>query len=344
MEKYDGLALFSGGLDSLLAIKLLEKQGLKILGLHFYSPFFGARDKVEKWQEEYGLKLLALDIGQEYLKMFLGRPKYGLGKVLNPCIDCKILMLKKAKELLTPFGAKFLVSGEVLGQRPMSQRRDTLPLIPREAGVEGILVRPLTALNLKPTEVEQSGLVQREKLLGIKGRGRKEQLALAREFGLTSIPSPAGGCLLTDLEMGKRYTSLLKYVKEPELRYFDLALWGRHFWWNNYWLIIGRNKADNDKLIKLAQDEYLLRLADYPGPIALGVYPKSWPQEILRQAASFLVHFAPKALRSEEKHLAIKVVKKEESFVLEVSKEPREVFKWQEPGWQEEVKRELIGK
>lgn len=344
MAKFDGLALFSGGLDSLLAIKVLQEQGLKILGLHFFSPFFGNPSKLEKWQEEYGLQLIAIDISQEYLKMLLNKPAHGLGSVLNPCIDCKILMLKEAKKLLPSFGASFLVSGEVLGQRPMSQRKDTLPLIVKKAEVEDILVRPLTALNLEPTLPERKGIIDRSKLLGFKGRGRKGQLALAKKFGFKDFATPAGGCLLTDPEISKRYTTILKNIDTPTPRHFEWALWGRHFWWEKHWLIIGRNKTDNESLLGFTREEYILRLVDFPGPVAIAVYPLKWDKSRLKEAASFLIHFAPKALRSGKNKFKISLKKEGLKEVLEVDLKLKDAFNWQEPIWYEEIKRSLNNK
>jgi tRNA U34 2-thiouridine synthase MnmA/TrmU len=189
---YDALALFSGGLDSLLAVKVLQEQNLRVLGLHYVSPFFGKPHLVEHWRKTYGIEAVPVDIRRAFLDM-LKRPAHGYGKHMNPCVDCKILMLAHARTLLPQYGAKFLVSGEVLGQRPMSQRADTLNLIRKGAAVQDLLLRPLSAQKLLPTPMETSGLVDRERLPGIWGRGRTEQLALAARFGITDIPTPAGG-------------------------------------------------------------------------------------------------------------------------------------------------------
>ena len=173
MKNYDGIALFSGGLDSILAARLLMEQGRSIKCLHFFSPFFGHPGRVEHWQEVYGLDITAVDASAAFVDMLRRGPAYGFGSAMNPCVDCKILMMRMARECMEEYGAKFLVSGEVLGQRPMSQRRDTLNVIRRDAEVRDILLRPLCAKLLDPTAAEESGLVDRSRLLGLNGRGRK---------------------------------------------------------------------------------------------------------------------------------------------------------------------------
>ncbi|WP_456325604.1 tRNA(5-methylaminomethyl-2-thiouridylate) methyltransferase [Desulfonauticus submarinus] len=342
-KKYHGLGLFSGGLDSILALKLIQRQGLNILGIHFYSPFFGAPEKIDYWEKLYGLELLGVDISKEYLSMLLGNVKHGLGKVLNPCVDCKILILKKVKKMLSMYGASFIVSGEVLGQRPMSQRRDTLFLILKEAGVSDILLRPLTALNLPSTRVENLGLVDRQKLLGIKGRGRKAQLELARQLGLEEIPSPAGGCLLTDPEMGKRYLMLISKISSPLSIDFLLCKIGRQFWWGNKWLIIGRNKEDNESLIKLSSSEdIILKIKDFPGPLGLARKGTNWSKEDLTLAASFLLLFAPKVRQSGHTEFGVLFLRERESTEVCVGLKNRKDFFWKEPEWDEKKKKLLL--
>ncbi|MDR2160805.1 MAG: tRNA(5-methylaminomethyl-2-thiouridylate) methyltransferase, partial [Desulfovibrio sp.] len=202
-ERYDVVSLFSGGLDSLLASRLIQAQGKKVLCLHFVTPFFGKPHLVDSWRDAYGLTVLPVDVGREFVDLLVRRPQHGFGKVLNPCVDCKILLLRRAREMMEMFGAKAIITGEVLGQRPMSQRRDSLNLIRREAGVRDLLLRPLCALRLEPTPAEISGFINRSALLGFSGRGRKNQMALAGEFGIAEIPSPAGGCRLTERESAR---------------------------------------------------------------------------------------------------------------------------------------------
>ncbi|MEG2139801.1 MAG: tRNA(5-methylaminomethyl-2-thiouridylate) methyltransferase, partial [Bilophila sp.] len=167
------VALFSGGLDSILATRLIQEQGLVVRCLHFVTPFFGKPHLIPHWEEVYGLSIEAVDVSEAYIRLLLERPEHGFGKVLNPCVDCKILMMRTAREIMARLGATFLISGEVLGQRPMSQRRDTLNVIRREGAVRDTLLRPLCAQHLDPTEPELSGLVDRSRLLSIFGRGRK---------------------------------------------------------------------------------------------------------------------------------------------------------------------------
>ena len=191
------ITLFSGGLDSLLTAKLLERQGLTVRCLHFTAPFFGSAASVPHWRQEYGLDIAVQDVSEAFAALLRAWPAHGFGKVLNPCVDCKILLLREARKYMEAVGAQGLATGEVLGQRPMSQRRDTLNVILRDAAVRDVLLRPLSALHLPPTPLEESGLVDRDRLLGIWGRGRQDQLALAREMGIREVPTPGGGCRLT---------------------------------------------------------------------------------------------------------------------------------------------------
>ncbi|MFP4110210.1 MAG: tRNA(5-methylaminomethyl-2-thiouridylate) methyltransferase [Desulfonatronovibrio sp.] len=339
-KKYDALALFSGGLDSILAARLVQNQGLRVLGLHFISPFFGHPDKLEEWEHNYGIPLMSVDISSEFVHMLCKGPEHGLGKILNPCVDCKILMLNTARTLLCDFGAAFIISGEVLGQRPMSQRLDTLNIIKRDAGVKNILVRALSARRLPPTDPEKSGLLDREKLGSMSGRGRKEQIKLAREFNIHPIPTPAGGCLLTEKESAKRYLPLLTYKQKPEPADFLLANTGRQFWLGNHWLCIGRNKEDNDRLEELAeQSDYLFKLTFFPGPLALGrpVKNQDWSPEILESACELVSRFSPKARKSSRE---IDVIIRRGETIQEILVWPGETEQptlWQEPVWDKEL-------
>ncbi len=268
-HKYDALALFSGGLDSILAVKLIQQQNLRVLALHFFSPFFGKPHKIQEWEKEYGFEILPIDVGEEFIKI-VKNPKHGHGSYLNPCIDCKILMIKKAKELLPLFNAKFIITGEVIGQRPMSQRKDTMNLIKKEAGVEDLLLRPLCAKNLPPTQIEKENIVDRSKLLDLRGRSRKRQLEIAKKFNIKKIPTPAGGCLLTDPEMANRFKKVLANIKDPSVYDFEICKIGRHFWSNKNWLIIGRNHKENLLITKMVREiDIVLKLSQIPGPIGL---------------------------------------------------------------------------
>ncbi len=305
-SSYDALALLSGGLDSILAARLIMDQGLKVKSLHFVSPFFGKPHKLAHWARLYGLDISPVDISQEFAAMLAGRPPHGVGKSLNPCLDCKILMLSKTRLLMEKYGAKFIISGEVLGQRPMSQRRDTLNVILRDAQVKGLLLRPLCARLLEPTQVELDGLVDREKLLDIHGRGRTEQLAMAERYGLKEIPTPGGGCLLTERENARSYWPIVKYraagTPEALAADFNLANTGRQYWHtagpSPLWLAIGRNQADNDALLTLARtNDLFFKTAEFPGPVALGRQIAPWNREGKLRAAAFIASFSPKAAR-----------------------------------------------
>ncbi len=306
-QTYQALALFSGGLDSILAIRVLQEQGLRVLGLHFVSPFFGKPHLIKHWRATYGIEAVAVDIRRSYLDM-LTSPTHGYGKHLNPCVDCKILMLAHARTLLPKYGASFLVTGEVLGQRPMSQRADALNLIRKNAGVKDILLRPLSAQKLGVTPMEESGLVNRALLPSIWGRGRKDQLALAAHFGITDIPTPAGGCNLAEAEASARYLPILKNLADPGPRDFSLSHLGRQYWAGAYWLSIGRSQQNNEALeAACTPTDILLRLRDLPGPLALGRQyapvagvdpaqsPQAWPDAVLADACAFAASYSPKA-------------------------------------------------
>ncbi len=293
------LALFSGGLDSIIAARLIMEQGIKVKCLHFYSPFFGQKKASKTWTDEYKLDVECIDVSDDFIQIIKENPKHGFGKVMNPCVDCKILMLTKAKQLLAKYNASFIISGEVLGQRPMSQRRDSLDVISKEADIRDILVRPLSAQNLKPSQVELDGLVDRDKLCKIFGRGRKDQLALAERFDIKTIPTPAGGCKLTEKENAKRYLPVIEHSKGLSNDLY-LSNVGRQAWLyledKEYWLTIGRKEADNKAIMDLIQeDDYVFKMIDIPGPLALARGGKNWDDKILADAASFVASYAPKA-------------------------------------------------
>ncbi len=297
---YDVLALFSGGLDSILAVKVLEMQGLRVKSLHFFTPFFGKPAARKYWTRKFGLDLALIDCGEAFIRMMQAGPSTGYGKVLNPCVDCKILLLREAKTLLPKYGATFLATGEVLGQRPMSQRRDTLNRISREADVRDCLLRPLSALHLPPTPMEEDGRVNRDLLCGIWGRGRNDQFELAHKFGLedADIPTPGGGCRLAEKENARRYWPVLKYLPEAGAADFYLANLGRQFWDGLHWLCIGRNQADNEALQNLAKDtDFLFKTVDFPGPVGLArpVPGADWSEDRLLSAAAFVAAYSPKA-------------------------------------------------
>lgn len=269
------VALLSGGLDSTLAVKIMKDQGFDVKALAIKTPFcdfdcgHGCGFRVVEVAEKLGVDLKVEYIGEEYIEM-LKKPKYGYGSAMNPCIDCRIMMYKLAKKYMEEIGAEFIITGEVVNQRPMSQNRRALKIIEEESGLKGKVVRPLSAKCLNVTEPEKKGLINRYKLFGITGRSRKEQLKLAKELGITDYPNSAGGCLLTDKQFAKRLKDLLEHTDKPSLNDIELLKVGRHFRLPNSKLIVGRNEDENDKILALRLDrDIILEVRDYKGPVGL---------------------------------------------------------------------------
>ena len=267
-NKIKAVALFSGGLDSILAVKLIQKQGIEVKGVNFITPFFGV-EKTCLTIKNLDMDLEIIDITQELLKI-LRNPKHGLGKNMNPCIDCHTLMFKKAGEYMTRIGASFILSGEVLGERPMSQNRNSLSIIERESGFEGRILRPLSALLLAETIPEKKGLVNRNKLLDISGRSRKRQMKLAVEMGIEDYPSPAGGCKLTEPIFARRLGDLFNQ-ESFSLEEIELLKLGRHFRLSrDIKLVVGRNKEENEKIKEYFQEgDFLFKAKNLKGPVSL---------------------------------------------------------------------------
>lgn len=263
------LALISGGLDSILAARLIKDQGIQVIGLHFIIPFCknGLSDKAK----EAGIDSQEIVLGQEYLEI-IKNPRHGFGSCINPCIDCKILMLRKAKALLEEYKAGFVITGEVLGQRPMSQNREALDLIERRSGLEGLLLRPLCAKLLPETIAEQKGWVDRNKLMDFNGRGRNSQMSLARAMGMHSYQQPAGGCVLTDPAFSRRVKDLIEH-NALNMHDVELLKLGRHFRIaSRTKLVVGRDQRESELLVSLAKDrDYLFYPDEHTaGPTALG--------------------------------------------------------------------------
>lgn len=269
------VALISGGLDSILAARIVMDQGYDILGLYGTSAFsksYGAEHTTHasRVAQEAGIALRVIDLGQEYIDL-IRQPKHGYGKNSNPCIDCKIFMLRQARTVMDEEGAPFVITGEVLGQRPMSQRRDTLHIIERDAGMKGLILRPLSAKHLQPTKAEEEGLIDREKLLGISGRSRNVQLQLAERYGITGFSTPAGGCLLTDKNFSDKLRDLFRDKERISPHDIRLLTVGRHFRLEpGVKAVVGRNSKENKLLISLAPNGYHLFMPQgFPGPVAL---------------------------------------------------------------------------
>ncbi|MBI3996196.1 MAG: hypothetical protein HY352_00910 [Candidatus Omnitrophica bacterium] len=264
------VALISGGLDSALAAKLMLEQRLEVQGL-FLSMSWGCceKAKAQACAQQLGIPLMVLSVGDAYLDV-LRAPKYGYGSGMNPCVDCRIYMFRIAKRYMEEVGAGFVVTGEVLGQRPMSQMRRPLDLIEAESGLEGLLLRPLSAQLLEPTLPELLGIVDRERLLNLAGRSRQEQFALAKAGGITEHSTPAGGCLLTDEHFAKKAKDLFANEEHPTTKDMELLTIGRHFRVAAHTkIIIGRNELENLMLEGHAQEGYTCLRPKFAGPAAL---------------------------------------------------------------------------
>lgn len=250
-KKIKALALFSGGLDSALAVKVVKDQGVEVIALNFVSHFFGGKnEKAEKMAEQLGIKLEYIDFKSRHTEI-VKNPVYGRGKNMNPCIDCHSLMFKIAGELLEEYGAQFVISGEVLGQRPMSQNAAALEKVKKLSGMEDLVLRPLSAKLLPPSKAELEGWVDREKLLDIQGRGRGRQMDLMKYYGIEDYPTPGGGCLLTDPAYSDRLEILEKdgLLEEKESYLFHLLKIGRFYRLDKgKYLFVGRDEEGNNKI------------------------------------------------------------------------------------------------
>ena len=253
----------------MLSVKLIVAQGIEVLGLFFETPFFSS-EKGRTSAASINLPLKIIDLTEPHLEV-VKNPKHGYGENMNPCIDCHALMLRKAGDMLQEEGASFIVTGEVLGQRPMSQNKKALFIVAAQSGYGNLILRPLSAKRLPMTLPEEKGWVRREQLLDIFGRSRKPQMELARTFGITKYPSPAGGCLLTDQVFSKRLKDLFSSRSGPALREIELLKVGRHFRIGPHTkLVVGRNKQENETLLFLSEDkDLMLTTVTVPGPTAL---------------------------------------------------------------------------
>jgi tRNA-specific 2-thiouridylase len=270
------IALLSGGLDSTLAAKVVIEQGVDLEAINFMTVFCTCTTRgatcmaSQKAVDTLGIPLRVFNVSEEYL-VVVKHPKHGYGRNMNPCIDCRIFMLKKAKAYMEESGAAFIVTGEVLGQRPMSQRKDAMRLIEKEAELEGFILRPLSANVLPITIPEKEGWVDRGKLLKFQGRSRKPQIELAEHYGIHDYPCPAGGCLLTDPGFAKRIKDLMLHQTDFSLNDVHLLKMGRHFRFSSgVKLVVGRNEEENKKIETFAQGkDILLKVSNFPGPLSL---------------------------------------------------------------------------
>lgn len=268
------ISLFSGGLDSMIAIKLIADQGIDVIAVHIKTGFGGTKDVtdiLEQRAKMAGAEFRVIDVREEYLQTILFDPKYGYGKNFNPCIDCHGYMFRIAKGVMEELGASFVVTGEVVGQRPMSQRADALKQVSDLADdkEDKLILRPLCAKLLEPTTPEIEGWVDREKLLDISGRNRERQLALVDEFGWEEYESPGGGCLLTEAHYSERIREFIKHDKF-ELPDIELLKFGRHFRLpDGAKVVVGRHQEDNAGLEKIDSPKYIPIRLPLPGPFSL---------------------------------------------------------------------------
>jgi hypothetical protein len=284
-QKPRALGLCSGGLDSMLAGLILRKNGIEVEWVTFETPFFNAA-KARRASQITGIPLTVKPIYPVYIEM-LKNPPAGYGKYMNPCMDCHSLMFRLAGELMQEKGFDFLFSGEVLGQRPMSQNKTSLRYVEKHSGFDGYIVRPLSGRNLPETIPEKEGLFERDILLDIKGRGRKEQIKLAAEFGIKDYPAPAGGCLLTDKGYTNRLRDLFEHQENCTEEELHLLKFGRHYRLNPQTkLIVGRTQKDNEDILKYhhPKRDIVLDVKEFPSPI--GLIPHGAEKDVLMLAAS----------------------------------------------------------
>ncbi|HTR44831.1 MAG TPA: hypothetical protein VMH06_03895 [Thermodesulfovibrionales bacterium] len=322
------IALLSGGLDSTLAVLVLLRQRIEVTAVTFLTHFgcdIGDSSSCSKnpfpAAEKFGFTVKLCHLADKFTEI-VKNPVFGHGKNMNPCIDCRILMLREAKELMEMTGADFIATGEVIGQRPMSQRRDTLNVIDREAGLKGCVVRPLSARILAETEPERRGLVKRELLYGFNGRSRKPQMALAEEFGLTDYPAPAGGCLLTEPNFSFRLRELLSMTPEPSQKDLNLLRVGRHFRLSPACkAVVGRDEKENGSLEALAgTEDYLFIVEDTGSPTVL--LSGDGSEHFMNLAASFCARYSDAKNLSE---VEVTVTRGADRFRVTVSPAAKEV-------------------
>jgi hypothetical protein len=310
MSAIRALGLVSGGLDSTLAVRLMLEQGIDVIGVNFNTGFCisDTRRQVQRRKDadvnlrhealragsDLGIPVEIVDVSPEYMEI-VTNPRWGYGKNANPCIDCRIMMLRKAKAMMSDFGASFIFTGEVLGQRPMTQHRATLRQIEKQSDLLGHLLRPLSAQKLPETEAETRGWVDRSRLRGFYGRGRKAQLELAVQFGISDFPQPAGGCcFLTDPSFARKFFDFMQHRVSPEpvkLEDFLLLKIGRHLRLPaGIKLVLGRDEAENNYLETFKSGRWALRPLNTVGP--LGLIENGIPADVLEQAARVLARYS----------------------------------------------------
>ncbi|MCD6379233.1 hypothetical protein J7M07_02150 [bacterium] len=343
MKKVKAIGLVSGGLDSILAVEVMKKQNVELVALYIINGFDQEtlrvrsnisldenkwlRDKKAYMTKSLGIDVRIIDISEGFLET-VSSARYGYGKNCNPCIDCKISFLTKAKELMLELGADFVFTGEVLGQRPMSQRKQAMDLIEQRSGLEGILLRPLSARILPETEIEKKGWVRREYLLDIQGRSRKRQIDMAADLGITDYPAPAGGCILTDENYSRRLKDLFTHKIREELTPEDTVLLsvGRHFRLaDDVKIVVGRDESENEYIEKVCNDGWLAFAAQVPGP-TVAIQGKSGEKELVK-AASFAARYSDAKEASEVDIIVRKIDQEKTITVSPVSNDELERYR-----------------
>ena len=305
MTRGKAIALLSGGLDSRLAVRLMLDQGIEVEAINFVTPFCtctaqGCRSEARAAATEFGIPIKVVN-NSEALLAAVKHPRFGYGRGLNPCLDCRILSFERAAERMEETGADFIVTGEVLGQRPMSQRRQAMEIIERESGLEGRVLRPLSAKHFPPTEPERRGVVDREKLLAIAGRSRREQMDLAEDMGINDYPCPAGGCLLTDPGFAGRLRSLLDEDPDPSMPQVTLLKVGRHFVSSDgQRIIVPRDDLENRRLWNLRQHvQVVLEAPDIGGPQGAVMSVQAATESTIQEAADLVARYGQARDRCE---------------------------------------------
>lgn len=298
--KAKAISLLSGGLDSLLASRIMIDLGIEVVGLHFTSPLCNAiKDddghRALRAGKELGIEVIVRDKGEDYLDI-IRNPRHGYGKNMNPCIDCRIYMLQLTRHIMDEEGASFVITGEVLGQRPMSQRSATIHLIENESGLKGRILRPLSAKLFPPTIPETEGVVDRTRLFDLGGRSRTRQYEMTREYGLREYAPPGGGCLLTDRIYSRKLRDLLDHDRGFDMTEIGLLRLGRHFRLQGKRFVFGRNKEENDYLEEFLAPPYrLIQPKDFRGPS--GIVKGEIDAEVLPLVAGILAAYSKESPR-----------------------------------------------
>lgn len=284
------VVLLSGGLDSTLTIRILQEQGIEVEGLNFRTAFSCCKDEALETARQFGVKVTVVSTDDDYFKV-VEKPKYGWGKGINPCVDCRVYMFRLARKFMDDCGASFVASGEVIGQRPMSQLKYQLAIIEKESNLEGLLLRPLSAKLLEPTLPEIEGIVDRERLYAVSGRSRKELLELCKKYGIDNPPQPSTGCTLTEPEFAKKVRDVFQHNPDYERWDFELVKTGRHFRLDEKTkVVIGRNETENQMLERLQRAETVLYIPfNFMGPSAMLVGEYAAEKE--RQALSMILRY-----------------------------------------------------